>query len=114
LRHIEAKGGSSKTAFLQTLMEIDAYKRRYHGHYFMSSGSSQVIREIIHDDEMFLFVNDCKSFRIPKLTSETITEVEGWQKRKSTFLVVSNFICKFSESESNTNAEDFEVSMKRF
>jgi hypothetical protein len=29
-------------------------------------------------------------------------------------LVVSNSICNFSESELNTNAEDLEVSMKRF
>jgi hypothetical protein len=39
---------------------------------------------------------------------------QGWKKCKGTFSVVSNIICKFYESELNTNAEDFEVSMKRF
>jgi hypothetical protein len=43
------------------------------------SRSSRAVREIIHDDETFLFVNDCKSFRIPKLTSETVTEAETFQ-----------------------------------
>jgi hypothetical protein len=27
----------------------------------------------------FFFANDCKSFRIPKLTSETVTEAETFQ-----------------------------------
>jgi hypothetical protein len=49
-----------------------------------------------------------------EVAQELADKGQGWQKCKSTFLVVSNFICKFSESESNTNAEDFEVSMKRF
>jgi hypothetical protein len=40
---------------------------------------SRTVREIAHDFETFSFANYCKSFRIPKLSVETVTRAETFQ-----------------------------------